>query len=50
MGLWEYADEVDPTILILVGVVMLLVPEPATSSLGVGLTLFGIAWWFQEWR
>lgn len=50
MAIWEYLQEVEPTLLIAVGFVLFIIPEPATSSIGVGLMLLGIAWWFQEWR
>jgi len=46
----ENLREIEPTILIAAGFVLFIVPEPATSTLGVGLMLLGIAWWFQEWR
>ena len=49
MALSNYADEVGPTMVILVGLALIIFPEPATSALGVGLTLFGVAWWFYEW-
>ena len=49
MSFSNYADEVGPTTLILVGLVLVIIPEPATTTLGVGLTLFGLAWWFFEW-
>ncbi len=49
MALSNYADEVGPTLTIVVGFVLFVIPEPATSALGVGLMLFGIAWWFFEW-
>ena len=49
MALSNYADEVGPTAVILVGLALVIFPEPATSALGAGLMLFGIAWWFYEW-
>lgn len=45
----EYWDELEPTALIVVGFVLFVVPEPATSTLGIGLMLLGIAWWFYQW-
>lgn len=45
-----YADELGPLLIIVVGIVLFLIPEPATSTLGVGLVLFGAAYWFREWR
>jgi hypothetical protein len=49
LSLSEYADEVGPTLVIAVGFVLFVFPEPATSALGAGLMLFGIAYWFWEW-
>ena len=46
----EYADEIAPTTVLLVGFVLLVFPEPATSALGFGLLLFGAVWWFFEWQ
>jgi hypothetical protein len=46
----DVADEIAPATLILVGVVLFVFPEPATSVLGSGLLLFGAAWWVFEWR
>jgi hypothetical protein len=45
----DYWDELEPTALIIVGFVLFVIPEPATSTLGIGLMLLGIAWWFYEW-
>jgi hypothetical protein len=46
----DYADEVGPGLVILVGVVLFLIPEPATSALGIGLILLGLAYAAYEWR
>jgi hypothetical protein len=46
----EYWNEIEPSIVIIVGFVLFVVPEPATSVLGMGLMLFGAAWWFYEWQ
>ncbi|WP_164471539.1 hypothetical protein [Halosimplex salinum] len=45
----QFWNEIEPGLLILVGFVMLVVPEPATSVLGAGIMLFGAAWLFYEW-
>ena len=46
---WPFdPDGIEPTVVIAVGVVLVLLPEVATSTVGVALMLFGIAWWFQE--
>lgn len=50
MSVWEHLEELEPTVLIAVGFVLFVIPEPATSAAGVGLMLLGIAWWLQEWR
>lgn len=49
MALLDHLESLEPTVLITVGFILFVFPEPATSALGVGLMLFGIAWWFQEW-
>jgi hypothetical protein len=36
-------NEIEPSLLILVGVVLFVVTEPASSTLGAELLLFGIA-------
>jgi hypothetical protein len=46
----EYADDIAPATFVVVGVVLFVFPEPATTALGSGLLLFGAAWWFYEWR
>lgn len=46
-GFW---NELEPTLLIVIGFVLFVIPEPATSTLGVGLMLLGGAWWFYEWN
>ena len=47
MAIPDYMEEVEPTILIALGFILFLIPEPATSTLGVGLMLLGIVWWVQ---
>lgn len=42
--------ELEPTLVIAAGFVLFVVPEPATSTFGIGLMLLGIALWFDEWR
>lgn len=49
VSLAGYADEIGPTAIIVVGFVLFVFPEPATSIFGVGLMLLGIAYWFYEW-
>lgn len=49
VSLADYWDELEPTALIIIGFVLFVIPEPATSTLGIGLMLLGIAWWFYEW-
>jgi hypothetical protein len=46
----EYADDIAPATVVVVGFVLFVFPEPATTALGSGLLLFGAAWWFYEWR
>lgn len=48
-GFTENWNEIEPGILIVVGFLLFIFPEPATSALGAGLMLFGVAWWFYEW-
>ena len=45
----EYWDDIEPGLLILVGFLLFVFPEPATSVLGAGLLLLGASWWFYEW-
>ena len=47
MAISDHMEEVEPTLLIALGFVLFLIPEPATSTLGVGLMLLGIVWWIQ---
>ncbi|ADE04053.1 hypothetical protein JK354_12480 [Haloferax volcanii] len=49
-SIFNYADEIGPTTLIIVGFLLFVFPEPATSALGAGLMLFGAAYWFWEWN
>jgi hypothetical protein len=49
MALQDHLDDVEPTALLLVGFAMFVFPEPATSTLGIGLMLLGAVWWFDEW-
>ncbi|MBV0900705.1 hypothetical protein [Haloarcula salina] len=50
MDFVKYMDEVEPVGMVLVGLVLFLIPEPATSTLGIGLMFLGGAWWFYEWN
>lgn len=50
MGFTQYLDEVQPVGMLLVGFVLFVIPEPATSALGAGLMLLGSVWWFYEWN
>ncbi|OAQ52696.1 hypothetical protein HTG_10240 [Natrinema mahii] len=45
----RYVNELEPTVLILVGILLVVFPEPATSTFGAGLLLLGLGWWFSEW-
>jgi hypothetical protein len=49
MGLRDHVDELEPSVLIAVGFVLFVIPEPATSTMGIGLMLLGIAWWIEKW-
>ena len=49
MALADYYDELSPGLLALIGVVLIVIPEPATSALGAGLFLLGLAWLAYEW-
>ena len=49
MDLTGHLDQVEPSALIVAGFVLFVIPEPATSALGVGLMLLGGSWWFKEW-
>lgn len=49
MSFPNYTDEIGPSLFIVVGFLLFVFPEPATSALGAGLMLLGVAWWFFEW-
>ena len=49
MALTDHLDEVEPSALIVAGFILFVIPEPATSTLGLGMMLLGTAWWFREW-
>lgn len=44
-----YLDQVEPGVLIVVGFVLFIIPEPATSALGAGILLLGASWWMYQW-
>ena len=50
MDIIQYLDELEPVGMVLIGLVLFIIPEPATSTLGVGLMALGGAWWFYEWN
>jgi hypothetical protein len=50
MGLRDHIDDAEPSFLITVGFVLFIIPEPASSAFGIAMMLFGIVWWFDEWR
>jgi hypothetical protein len=50
MDIIQYLDELEPVGMVLVGLVLFIIPEPATSTLGIGLMALGGAWWFYEWN
>lgn len=50
MSLRDHVDELSPTVVIAIGFVLFVIPEPATSTLGIGLMLLGIVWAIQNWR
>jgi hypothetical protein len=49
MAFSDQFDRVGPGTMMLVGFVLFVFPEPATSALGAGLLLLGSVWWFYEW-
>lgn len=49
VSILSYADEIGPTMLIIVGFLLFVFPEPAISAPGAGLMLSGVAYWFWEW-
>jgi hypothetical protein len=50
VDLVNFTDEIGPGVVILIGAVLVIFPEPATSALGAGLVLFGLAWLAWEWN
>lgn len=35
--------------LVVIGLVLFLIPEPATSTLGIFLMALGVLFWFMSW-
>jgi hypothetical protein len=50
MALRTHIEELEPSGLLLIGFILFVIPEPATSTLGIGLMLLGAAWWVREWQ
>ncbi|NHN62206.1 hypothetical protein G9463_02615 [Haloarcula sp. JP-Z28] len=50
MDIIQYLDELEPVGMVLIGLVLFIIPEPATSTLGISLIVLGGAWWFYEWN
>jgi hypothetical protein len=50
MDLTNYVDEVSPGLMVLVGIALVVFPEPATSAFGAGLLLLGLAWLAYGWN
>jgi hypothetical protein len=50
MSIWTRLERLEPTSLIVVGFVLFVIPEPATSTVGIGMMLLGIAWWVSWWE
>lgn len=46
-GTW--LDEGIITLVLIAGVVLFVIPEPATSGLGIGLVAFGLFLWLLDW-
>lgn len=49
IALTDYLDELSPGSVIVIGLLMIVFPDPATSVFGAGLFLFGLAWLAYEW-
>ncbi|WP_254830790.1 hypothetical protein [Haloglomus salinum] len=50
MALTDYLDEAEPAALVVIGLVLIVIPEPATTTLGAGVFLFGLAYMAYEWN
>jgi hypothetical protein len=50
MDFSNYVDELEPVAMVVIGFILFIIPEPATSALGIGLVLLGGSWWFYEWQ
>lgn len=45
----KYSEEEQATLLILVGAVLFLIPEPITSIVGAFMVVLGGLTWFSDW-
>lgn len=45
----RYSEEEQATLLIIVGVILFLIPEPITSIIGIIVLLIGIFTWVSDW-
>lgn len=45
----RYSEEEQATLLIVIGAILFLIPEPITSLIGAILVVIGAATWFTDW-
>lgn len=45
----KYSEEEQATLLIVVGAILFLIPEPITSLIGAIVILVGAVTWFSDW-
>ncbi len=50
MALRDHIEELEPSGLILIGGLLFVIPEPATSTLGLGMMLLGLVWGIRAWQ
>lgn len=45
----KYSEEEQASLLIIIGVILFVIPEPITSVIGIIVLILGIATWVADW-
>lgn len=45
----RYSEEEQATLLIIIGVILFIIPEPITSVIGIITIILGVATWVADW-